>query len=630
MRAIRGGKAGLPGVLHHFDISVGSSAKALGVAFYVTVTARDRYEKGVSTATGPFTFTCTAGDNSVSASNLILANGHWSGQVKVLDAGQGIEIVATQGAISGVSDPFTVSGGAQNTGGIEGAILDNYNTKVTGKVEVWLLSGPGGTLKDTFEDSVYCFQNVPSGYYFLYAKHLTSGALAQLDGFFVRGGQPAQRDIQFSFCASSNKIPVLLLPGIMGTASIDNFSPYPGLPKKQGAAGLKLQLHNPLDSVGWDKLEKELMINAGYESDCTIFRVPYDWRMDLHDIVTQYLIPAIDNAKKKTGKGKVNIIAHSMGGLVVRAYIQGDHDYEIRNDIERFAMVATPNAGSCTAYYLWEGGDPLLADNIVKDGQLWKNFYSNTTQKNYKDTIGESVWDFETYKMWKYYTGHNSQNEPIMGLKALLPTDEFLGPKPLAKLKREENNVLYDLNEGIYKDNNTRMAKQDNNTEGIIKTIVFAGKGKQTIESIDVGAGSFFSAYKDGFPTPEKDVKSAHMTEDGDGTVLLSSALLPATEGWASKKEVETEHAEAVKNCVSDLVDFVEEIIIPETSFSEPMARDIQSSTGSWLAISFKGRVQGYLVDGLGRGCGVNPTTLAREDAIPGGKIIFGGDPSRY
>jgi len=197
VRAVLGGKAGLPGVLHHFDISVGSSAKALGVAFYVTVTARDRYEKGVSTATGPFTFTCTAGDNSVSASNLILANGHWSGQ--------GIEIVATQGAISGVSDPFTVSGGAQNTGGIEGAILDNYNTKVTGKVEVWLLSGPGGTLKDTFEDSVYCFQNVPSGYYFLYAKHLTSGALAQLDGFFVRGGQPAQRDIQFFFAHHPTK-----------------------------------------------------------------------------------------------------------------------------------------------------------------------------------------------------------------------------------------------------------------------------------------------------------------------------------------------------------------------------------------------------------------------------------------
>ncbi|MBI5593009.1 MAG: hypothetical protein HY881_21285 [Deltaproteobacteria bacterium] len=36
--------------------------------------------------------------------------------------------------------------------------------------------------------------------------------------------------------------------------------------------------------------------------------------MDINKIVNTYLIPAINDAKKKTGKDKVLIISHSMGG----------------------------------------------------------------------------------------------------------------------------------------------------------------------------------------------------------------------------------------------------------------------------------------------------------------------------
>ena len=45
--------------------------------------------------------------------------------------------------------------------------------------------------------------------------------------------------------------------------------------------------------------------------------------------------------KQRTGKPKVNIIAHSMGGLVARRYIQIFGD----NDIDKLVMITTPNKG---------------------------------------------------------------------------------------------------------------------------------------------------------------------------------------------------------------------------------------------------------------------------------------------
>ncbi len=49
----------------------------------------------------------------------------------------------------------------------------------------------------------------------------------------------------------------------------------------------------------------------------------------------------IDIVKQRTNKPKVNIIAHSMGGLVARRYMQIFGD----NDIDKLVMIATPNKG---------------------------------------------------------------------------------------------------------------------------------------------------------------------------------------------------------------------------------------------------------------------------------------------
>ncbi len=62
------------------------------------------------------------------------------------------------------------------------------------------------------------------------------------------------------------------------------------------------------------------------------------------------LMQALDWVKSQLGtNGKVNIVAHSMGGTITRSYIQSSF-YNTRQDVARFIMLGTPNYGSPIAY----------------------------------------------------------------------------------------------------------------------------------------------------------------------------------------------------------------------------------------------------------------------------------------
>lgn len=67
----------------------------------------------------------------------------------------------------------------------------------------------------------------------------------------------------------------------------------------------------------------------------------------------------IDNIKLATGRNKVNIIAHSMGGLVARSYIQ---QFSNDDSINKLIMIATPNHGiygeGFSAYTFCNSGSP--------------------------------------------------------------------------------------------------------------------------------------------------------------------------------------------------------------------------------------------------------------------------------
>lgn len=89
-------------------------------------------------------------------------------------------------------------------------------------------------------------------------------------------------------------------------------------------------------------------VNAGYVKNTNLFVFSYDWRKPL-DVLADRLEEYI-NTYIPAGQ-KVNIVGHSMGGLVARAYAQ-------KNGISRINKIVTvgsPNMGATEAYGVWEG-----------------------------------------------------------------------------------------------------------------------------------------------------------------------------------------------------------------------------------------------------------------------------------
>ncbi len=93
--------------------------------------------------------------------------------------------------------------------------------------------------------------------------------------------------------------------------------------------------------------------SAGYEQDQDLFIAHYDWRYGAEHNAEHYLKPMIEAAKSKTGSYTVDLVAHSFGGIVSRAYIQGD-DYDY--DVDQLITIGSPHEGSADSYVAWEGG----------------------------------------------------------------------------------------------------------------------------------------------------------------------------------------------------------------------------------------------------------------------------------
>jgi len=196
--------------------------------------------------------------------------------------------------------------------------------------------------------------------------------------------------------ATTPRTPVIILPGILGSMPRDNYGSWFVL----GQVAMQpenLQL-DPIQRAYGDVIDS--LIAAGYNDGTagglqTLWAAPYDWRLPVAprdgvadgDIDTTGLDPTdtqwefgveyldywIEQARAKwvdsgydEAAFSVDIVGHSMGGLVARSYIQSGL-YQL-GEIDKLLMLGTPNHGAVDAYQMREwvnAGLEFVVDKAV-------------------------------------------------------------------------------------------------------------------------------------------------------------------------------------------------------------------------------------------------------------------------
>lgn len=168
--------------------------------------------------------------------------------------------------------------------------------------------------------------------------------------------------------------PVVIIPGIMGSVA-----EYSGM-----AGELKLDpiLHT------YDNLVFSFERN-GYIKDINLFEFPYEWR-NSNAITSGKLKDQIKSIRDNMDVSRVDLVAHSMGGLVARSYIEG-LDYQ--NDVDQLVTLGTPQKGSPDAYLKWEAGEGFedISEKVAKKYFQLEAYHSNPSYNDLGKYIREKV-----------------------------------------------------------------------------------------------------------------------------------------------------------------------------------------------------------------------------------------------
>lgn len=190
--------------------------------------------------------------------------------------------------------------------------------------------------------------------------------------------------------------PVIIIPGILGSS------------QKNGTWIIDPIFHT------YDDLIATLQVN-GYVDGKDLFTFAYDWHQS--NVVTALQLRDKINAVQTICQcAKVDLVAHSMGGLIARQYIQSDV-YE--QDVDQMIFLGTPHLGSPKSYLMWEGGET----DITREDRAMKFILSKEAQKAGFGNLFNYV-----------------RNKPIPSVEELLPIYDYLRDKSSGDLRTYPNN----------------------------------------------------------------------------------------------------------------------------------------------------------------------------------------------
>ncbi len=259
--------------------------------------------------------------------------------------------------------------------------------------------------------------------------------------------------------------PVIIIPGILGSW------------EKNGTWVVDPILHT------YDNLIDTFLAN-GYVENKTLFRFGYDWE-EPNEVSAHVLAGKIDQIKQTCGCKKVDVIAHSMGGLVALYYAENS---EYKNDIDQLFLVATPILGAPFAYNAWEGGI-ITSSSTSFLGRLRNNLEQRIFTQEARDAGFNDIFEYV-------------RNKPVESVHELLPvTYDYLFDSTYSPLPAPVNGFLEGILQNI----------------GVVRTLrleqIVADNGlRNTISGFIVKPSTQLPKWADGEPVQT-------LFDAGDGTV---------------------------------------------------------------------------------------------------------------
>ena len=282
---------------------------------------------------------------------------------------------------------------------------------------------------------------IPSNFYFTLSAFdggLQGGSTISVSHVAIYGTTVASSTDATSTSSNSNststspqKTPIVIVPGILGskldrisdkkeiwpaadamlTSGSDSYldalklSPtgeqIPGMEVNPSDIVRTVTTSIPFVKQDFYKPLIDSLIATGYREGVDLFVAPYDWRLDIASSAA-LLGPVIENAIAHSANGKIDILAHSMGGLIAKDYLSQLPEAS-SSIIDKLILVGTPQLGAPQMFKALQYGDDLgfhigpielLAPTEVKSiTQNMPSAYALLPSRRYIETQGGYVID---------------------------------------------------------------------------------------------------------------------------------------------------------------------------------------------------------------------------------------------
>jgi len=336
----------------------------------------------------------------------------------------------------------------------------------------------------------------------------------------------------------------------------------------------------------------------GYTLNKDFFVFPYDWRKDI-SLTAPLLDQKINEIKTQTGNAKVDIIAHSMGGLVARNYIS---DATRASTVRKLFTLGTPHLGSVDSLRNLRYG-ACLTPLPISLGPLCLGLIDTETN----DVVQNMISVFQLAPSQAYFNFYSGQDN-----YRPYPYKTESGALNYNQIK----NLLTDLghNTTLFNPSEIFHSLDDSisNTNSV-DVIVIAGSGRSTLgQIIEEKRISLL-----GIPYIHKDM----LNINGDQTVPLFSASLidhdrdKSLLGGAKIFYTNQKHGELVAS--GSALNLVKNILDGNSQLPDGVSTQAASLPSIWWIFSVHSPVNMNIYDSSGNHTG--PTDNGDfEENIPG------------